>query len=186
MVHAQWALPKTTRRAVLEEPHKGRPLLWCGDGPVTPPAHFYIWITVQSKLQLESPLEQLTHHGGFIIEWSVLRMSAILAACYGNLRRVGRTHGRYDKQCRLCWLRRLRSGCRQRSHCIQIISDHSTQLVMWNGACWSRLKTLKTQTHSDGWRPGHRKYILHKAVLWSLLRMVCTYSVSRVCWILWN
>lgn len=42
----------------------------------------------------------MTHRGGFVIEWSVLRMSAISTARYGNpprrtLRRIG-THSRHD------------------------------------------------------------------------------------------
>lgn len=46
-----------------------------------------------SKLQLESPLEQLTLRGKFIIERSVLRMSAFLTVCYGNLCCARRPHG---------------------------------------------------------------------------------------------
>lgn len=141
-----------------------------------------------SASKLQSPLEQLTHHGKFIIEWSVLRMSATLTMCYGNLccvRQPRRPQWRFDdKQCRLCWIRWLRSGCCNHLHCISDYLDDLMQLVTLNGACWSHLKTLKhTQTEK---RPGRRKYILHKAVLWSLLCMVCTYSVSCVCWILWN
>lgn len=46
-----------------------------------------------SKVQLEGPSELLTHHGKFAIEWSVLRMSAILTVCYGNLCCVRHPHG---------------------------------------------------------------------------------------------
>lgn len=56
-----------------------------------------------SKLQLESPLEQLTRYGRFIIEWSVLRMSAILTVCYCDLCAVSDTLvADDDKHCRLC------------------------------------------------------------------------------------
>lgn len=186
MIQVQWGLSKQPGRPRRRSTWRTTsPVMWRQARHTF--CTFYIWITVQSKLQLESPLEQLTqprrvhnwmectqdecHFDGVL--WQPRAVSdALTADAINSVGCIGS------------------GGCAPRVANVfvafKFISDRSTRLVMRNGACWSHLKTLKTQTHSDGWRPGHRKYILHKAVLWSLLRMVCTYSVSRVCWILWN